>query len=353
MVNILYIITTNSSHFRKWIWINFVGFFIAFSGISAQPQQQVRFNNLNHIKNIPTQEVFCMVKDRMGFLWIGSTDGLHKLDATDNIQVFKRDQPIIEGGLSSSAIRALYVDSKDNLWVGTTGGGLTRYHQPTNQWTVQSFSQLLEKSLENKLNKKEQEFMSFITSGVKSMKELVNSLLTFSRVNSRNGELVSIQLPRLLEQLQLELNAAIQEQNAQIILENIPPTIIGDRIKIKQLFQNLLTNAIKFTKPDQSPFITISTTQSDTHWTFRVKDNGIGIDPEFQEKIFQIFQRLHTKDKYEGIGIGLALCKKIVEQHKGTITVESAAGEGSCFIFTIDKRLVLETNVESVKTMEV
>ena len=103
-----------------------------------------------------------------------------------------------------------------------------------------------------------------------------------------------------------------------------------------------MTNAIKFTTPDTIPIVHIQHRDTPSHWEFSVKDNGIGIAPDFQEKIFQLFQRLHTKEQYEGTGIGLALCKKIVEQHKGTIRIESAPGQGSCFVFTISKGLVVQ-----------
>jgi len=119
------------------------------SKLSAQLQQQSSFNNFEHIKNMPKQEVFCITKDQLGFIWIGSTDGLYQLDATNNVQVFKKEQPIIEGGLKSNAIRALLSDSKNNLWIGTTSGGLTKYHQSTGEWSTYQVSDADASSLSN------------------------------------------------------------------------------------------------------------------------------------------------------------------------------------------------------------
>ena len=216
--------------------------------------------------------------------------------------------------------------------------------------TVKSFSELLGKSVRDRLTERELDFLQFIGSGVGSMQELVDSLLTFSKVNARNGKMVVIDLNQKLAQVQLEINALIEESGAQITIGDLPISIVGDKIKIKQLFQNLLTNAIKFTTPDTIPVINIQHRETPSHWEFSVKDNGIGIGPDFQEKIFQLFQRLHTKEEYEGTGIGLALCKKIVEQHKGTIRIESDKGQGSCFIFTISKNMVVKEHQADLAT---
>ena len=216
--------------------------------------------------------------------------------------------------------------------------------------TVKSFSELLGKSVKDRLTRRELDFLDFIGSGVSSMQELVDSLLTFSRVNARNGKMTVIDLNQKLAQVQLEISALIKESGTQIIIGDLPKSMIGDKIKIKQLFQNLITNAIKFTAPNTIPIVEIQHRETPSHWEFRVIDNGIGVDPDFQEKIFQLFQRLHTKEEYEGTGIGLALCKKIVEQHKGTIRIESEKGKGSCFIFTINKNLIVKENQRDMAT---
>jgi len=205
--------------------------------------------------------------------------------------------------------------------------------------TIKSFSSLLVKSLEGKLNDREKDFIGFITQSVGNMEELVDSLLTFSRVNAKRGTIKPIDLSKLCQVIQSELATTIEEQNAVIQLSNLPDIVYADKIKFKQLLQNLITNGIKFSKKGRSPIVKIQCEEQVDSWRFEVKDNGIGIDEQFKEKIFLIFQRLHTKEEYQGTGIGLALCKKIVEQHGGNIWVESEEGEGSRFIFTINKAL--------------
>ena len=217
--------------------------------------------------------------------------------------------------------------------------------------TINSFSELLEKSLKEKLSTTEKEFLGFITSSVSNMRELVNSLLTFSRVNVKRGDIVPIKMENLLYQIQTELNSAIKEKEAIIHVNNLPPLISGDKIKIKQLFQNLLSNAIKFSRTGIAPVIQINAIDKTDYWMFEIIDNGIGIDKEFHQKIFQIFQRLHTSEQFEGTGIGLALCKKIVEQHRGTIEIINQEGEGSRFIFTIKKNLAITAEVSKRESL--
>ena len=209
--------------------------------------------------------------------------------------------------------------------------------------TIKSFSDLLVKSLDKKLNTREQDFIGFIIQSVENMQELVDSLLTFSRVNAKRGTIKSIQLSKLFQVIQAELATVIEEQNAIIQLSNLPEIVYADKVKFKQLLQNLITNGIKFSRKGIAPIVTIRCKDQVDFWRFEVEDNGIGIDEQFKEKIFQLFQRLHTKAEYQGTGIGLALCKKIVEQHGGQIWVESKEGEGSRFIFTINKFLNKDT----------
>jgi len=149
--------------------------------------------------------------------------------------------------------------------------------------------------------------------------------------------LEEINVRELLNQLCQELTTVIEEKNAKIELKNLRCVIRADATKIRQVFQNLITNAIKFTSEEKTPEVLINCGENETHWTFSVADNGIGIHPDFQERIFLLFKRLHNNNEYEGTGIGLAMVKKIVEQHNGKIWLESAVGEGSTFYFTIKK----------------
>jgi len=205
--------------------------------------------------------------------------------------------------------------------------------------TITSFVNLLQESLKDKMTEQEKEFCSFIMKSTQNLQALIQDLLAYSRTNTEKIKVEKIKVRDLLEMLQEELKTLIQEKKATIYIEDIPKTINGDYIKIKQLFQNLITNAIKFVKPDTLPCIYIRCKEVEKSWEFSVQDNGIGISKKFYEKIFLIFKRLHIQEEYKGTGIGLALCKKIVEQHKGTIWIDSKENLGSIFYFTINKDL--------------
>lgn len=208
--------------------------------------------------------------------------------------------------------------------------------------TIVSFTQLLKRSLKDRLNKNEEDYLQYITSGANSMKNLIEDLLTYSRVNTKNHQLEEVALPAMIARIKADLNTELEASQAVIAIHNIPELIQADVTMMRQLFQNLLENAIKFRKPDLQPDIEIGCKESDEYWNFYIKDNGIGISPEFQEKIFLLFRKLHSSSKYEGTGIGLALCKKIVEQHGGKIWVDTQYTDGACFQFTLRKQLVLE-----------
>ena len=205
--------------------------------------------------------------------------------------------------------------------------------------TISSFSRLLERSLPDKMTLREQEFFHFITDSVGNMQALVDDLLTFSRVNSQKLKLQDLDPAKLVDNILLELDSTLKETKARVMFSNFPELINADKIKLKQLLQNLITNGIKFSKPGVIPTVTINCKEKKDYWQFEVKDNGIGISKEFNDKIFKLFQRLHTSSEYKGTGIGLTLCKKIVEQHDGEIIVDSILGEGSNFIFTISRSL--------------
>lgn len=205
--------------------------------------------------------------------------------------------------------------------------------------SIISFTQLLHRTMGNKLNEEEKEYMGFILSASNNMYKLIRDLLTLSRVNTTKIHIDKLNLEKIISDIKLELTPVIQEKKAMIRVEKCPNDILGDRTKIYQLFQNLLTNALKFHVPETPPEIEISCEIRADDWLFCVKDNGIGISEEYQEKIFLLFRRLHNNHKYEGTGIGLALCKKIVAQHNGRIWVSSTPGKGSEFYFTISKHI--------------
>lgn len=205
--------------------------------------------------------------------------------------------------------------------------------------TVISFSNLLDKSLKGKISKSEEEYMKFIVDGTYHMRQLINDLLAFSRVNTTQNNLETIKINDTIELVLLDMREHIEKKDAIINCYNIDFKIKADKTKLRQLIQNLVNNALKFTVEGRNPEVTIRGKENETHWEISVKDNGIGIKKEFQEQIFLMFKRLHGQKEYTGTGIGLALCKKIVEQHKGRISVESTKNEGSTFTFTIAKNI--------------
>jgi signal transduction histidine kinase len=198
---------------------------------------------------------------------------------------------------------------------------------------VSSYTQLLVKRYRDKLDDAAVEYVDFAVGGVKRMQTLIQDLLQFSRVGNRAKSFESVNCAEALETARLNLTAAIRQSGAQVTIESLP-LVRADGGQLVQLFQNLLGNAIKY-RGAEPPEICVQCGMQDGYWQFSVKDNGIGIDPQFSERIFALFQRLHGKDEYEGTGIGLAICKKIVERHGGKIWVESAAGQGADFKFTL------------------
>lgn len=205
--------------------------------------------------------------------------------------------------------------------------------------TIADFGKLLDKKLKGRINEEEQEFLSFIINSTTNMQKMIKSLLNHSKINSQKITLQVIDVNELLEEIKKELKANLEEKRANIYIDELPEKMEGDRVIVKQLFQNLINNALKFVQENKRPSINIYCEEKRSYWKFFIEDNGIGIEPKFQQKIFQLFQRLHASVEYEGSGIGLATCKKIVELHKGTIGIKSELGQGSTFYFTIKKNI--------------
>lgn len=198
--------------------------------------------------------------------------------------------------------------------------------------TITSYLELLEKRYNDKLDKDATDFIHFAVDGSTRMRILIQSLLEYSRVN-RIKPFGWIDTNELLADVLENLSTSVKENNAVIKIDKLPK-IYGDYVLINQLFQNLIENAIKFKRADP-PEITVSCVQKNNEYLFSVKDNGIGIKKEHFSRLFIVFQRLHTQQEYPGVGIGLAICKKIVEKHGGKIWIESEINEGSTFYFTI------------------
>ncbi len=201
---------------------------------------------------------------------------------------------------------------------------------------VASYTQLLEKRYSDKLDQDAKEFIAYAVDGAKRMQRFINDLLEYSRVGTRGRPFEPVDSSAVVAQARQNLKVAVEESHASITMDELP-NVSGDAVQLTQLFQNLIANAIKF-RSKEPPAIHISAERQDDAWLFSIRDNGIGIDPEFAERIFVIFQRLHTRDEYEGTGIGLSVCKKIVERHGGRIWVESEKGKGATFYLTIPDR---------------
>lgn len=201
--------------------------------------------------------------------------------------------------------------------------------------TTTSFVELLRKQYQGQMDEKADKYIDYIVQSNDRMKTLIHDLLDYSRIG-REKKLVQVDCNHLLAEVLEDLHQGIRENEA-IIRAGELPIVNAFRTELKQLFQNLVTNSIKFRKSNESPVVEINAEKEHGTLTFSFRDNGIGIEPTYQEKIFIIFKRLHKRSDYEGAGIGLAHCKKIVELHGGKIWVESVPGEGSTFFFTISE----------------
>jgi signal transduction histidine kinase len=205
---------------------------------------------------------------------------------------------------------------------------------------VASFCQLLEKRYGDKLDERGVEYIKYAVDGAKRMQVLINDLLTFSRVGRLSTAHTEVELDEALDNAMSNLETAIEESGAEIVRPDEPlPEVLGDPTLLAMLWQNLIGNAVKFRKPDTTPRIVIEcqrdTDDQDGQWLLTVSDNGIGIAEEFSQKVFVIFQRLHGREAYSGTGIGLALCKKIVEYHGGTIWIDNSYTDGTRFRMTL------------------
>ncbi len=206
--------------------------------------------------------------------------------------------------------------------------------------TISNFSQFLQRTADNRLNKEELQALTFISKGTDDMLLLVNDLLDFSVLQKSTVIKEKIDVSKFVNYV-LQLNQTLIEgKNAEVSLDLKTPYISGDRSKLLQLLQNLITNSVKFQRKNERPKVEITSYSEKDNWVFNVKDNGIGIEPTYFNKIFLLFKRLHRKEDFEGTGIGLSMCKKIVEMHGGKIWVNSTLGKGSTFSFSLPKSTI-------------
>jgi PAS domain S-box-containing protein len=252
-----------------------------------------------------------------------------------------------EGTLVTAAIRDISVRKHAEANLLQNMGELNRSNQELEQFAyiashdlqeplrmVASYTQLLSKRYSGRLDADADEFIAFAVDGASRMQRLIQDLLTFSRIGSRAGELLDISSKVALQQALTNLRGIIEETGARVTHGDLP-MVVADEMQLIQLFQNLVGNAIKYQHGGRPEVHVAAARNSPVKWLFSVSDNGIGIDSQYFEKIFGMFQRLHKREEFAGTGIGLAICKKIVERHGGKIAVESEPGAGAIFRFDL------------------
>ena len=201
---------------------------------------------------------------------------------------------------------------------------------------IEAFAGFLAEDYGDKLDEQGQRYVGVLRESAVRMKDLIDDLLQLSRIGRTRYEFAPVPIFSLVEDVKLELSYAIQEKQADLRFDAALPIVRCDKVRMREVFKNLISNAIKYNdKP--TPTIEIGCRSENGVFTFAVSDNGIGIAPEFHDKIFKIFQRLHHREEYEGTGVGLAICKKVVEGHGGRIWVESAPAQGTTFLFTLPR----------------
>ena len=198
---------------------------------------------------------------------------------------------------------------------------------------VTSYLSLMERTFKHQLDPKAREYIDYAMEGGNRMRELINDVLAYSRVDSQGKKFVPVDMGAVVAKVLAILRVSIEDSKAEVNIDPLP-TISADESQMIQVMQNIIANALKFHGPNR-PMINISSSKGEKEWTFSIKDNGIGLDMADAERIFQMFQRLHSREEYPGTGIGLALTKKIVERHGGRMWVESRLGAGATFFFTI------------------
>ncbi len=201
--------------------------------------------------------------------------------------------------------------------------------------TVKGYLNLIKERLGSEVTKNVQEYLTYADLGVLRMEQLIQGLLEYSRIGRGSSRMIDVNFDDIMTLVHYNLQEMIKDSAATITLEGIPEQIIGNKIQLVQLFQNLISNALKFVAPDTTPQVLISCLEGEEHWNFSIQDNGIGISEAQQDEIFEVFKRAHIGGHYQGAGIGLAICKKVVERHGGSISVVSKTGEGTTFSFTL------------------
>ncbi len=198
------------------------------------------------------------------------------------------------------------------------------------------YADLLGRRYGDQLDARAERYLSGITGGAERMRGLIDDLLAYSRAGRRELDMKPVDMGTLLDGVRADLTVAIREAKAEVVVEGELPTVVADQSQIRMVLQNLLANAIKF-RGEDTPRIVVSAEGTTTEWYFHVADNGIGIEPHHADRIFRMFQRLHTREEFDGSGIGLALCQRVLARHGGKIWVEPDIAHGSVFSFTLPR----------------
>ncbi len=277
------------------------------------------------------EEVFARVKNQLAIQL------LHKKLIEQNgllqKENYERQQEIAERLEAERKLEQLTTDLKRSNQELETFAYVAAHDLQEPLRAVTGYTQLLVDEYQDRLDETALEYMDLVADGATRMQQLIQDLLAYSRVSSRGQEFTPVDVNIVLHQALKNLQVAIAESNANISHDPLP-TIAGDKTQLVQLFQNLIGNAIKF-RQKEPPQVHIAGELKEGDWLFSVQDNGIGIKSQYLDRIFEIFKRLHTRREFPGTGIGLAICKKIVERHQGRIWAESQLGEGTTFYFTI------------------
>jgi light-regulated signal transduction histidine kinase (bacteriophytochrome) len=202
---------------------------------------------------------------------------------------------------------------------------------------VSSYVQLLARRYQGQLDSDADDFIGYAVDGVNRMQRLIDDLLAYSRAGTSEYRFGPVDVGELVRDTLVGMQATVTDSGAAVEVAELPE-VWGDEGQLRQLFQNLIGNGIKFRRPEEPPRVEVTAERQGRTWRFRVSDNGIGIDPRHAERIFSVFKRLHGRDEYPGSGIGLSICKRIVERHHGRIAVEASPFGGSTFAFTIPDR---------------
>jgi light-regulated signal transduction histidine kinase (bacteriophytochrome) len=276
-------------------------------------------------------------------------NGRHKAGGNFPIEVMLSPLPGPEGVLLTMAIRDITTRKQADTKLQRTLEELNRSNEELAQFAyiashdlqeplrmVASYTQLLSKRYTGKLDADADEFIAFAVDGANRMQRLIQDLLAYSRLGTKPQEISEASSEEALEHATINLGRAIEDSGALVTHDPLP-AVLADEGQLVQLFQNLVGNAIKYQSAGVPRVHISSVREGQSRWMFSVRDNGLGIEPKYFDKIFGMFQRLHRREDFAGTGIGLAICKKIVERHGGTISVESELGKGSTFRFALSE----------------